>query len=127
MKKERWYKVGPVTITEHDVDWNDLEGSVLNRLAAGYDTRPRYLNPMFTVVASANAPLGLFVKQARHAQIRWNKRLTQILGASIRRRQMLKTAQHLRQLRYTGLLILNGRLVHPKGWPDRGPGFEEPQ
>lgn len=112
------YAVGSVIVTKHLVDWNDLEGGVRQRLVTADITARVYLNPEFTVKALNEAPLQSFVKQARRAQVLWNKRLSRVLGAANRRRALKHADPQSRQLGFTGVMILSGKPVHPQGWPD---------
>jgi len=118
MNDVKSYMVGKVTITRHTIDWNDVEGSVQRRLAAPASETKSYVNPMFTVTAPADCPTQAFVKQARRAQIIWNKRLARVLGTGNRKRQIKTADPDTRQLKFTGIMVLNGARLPPKGWPD---------
>lgn len=112
------YNVGPITVTKYLVDWDDLEGSVLRRLAGVPAGATVYFNAEYTVTGPGEGVLGQFVKQARRAQVLWNKRLARVLGAGRRRRMVRGAGPHERQLLSTGVMFVSGKPMHPKGWPD---------
>lgn len=115
------YSAGPIEITKYHIDWTDLPGSVEARLKAVSADGRYYLNPEYTVVGPADAPLEQFVKQARRAQVLWNKRLARVFGSGGRKRMVKKADPALRQLINSGVMLLEGVPVNPKGWPDVQP------
>jgi hypothetical protein len=117
-REERTYHIGTIAITKHIVAWDHLERSVSQRLETVHPEATVYLNPEYTVSAPEGAPTELFVLQARRAQLLWNKRLARTLGAGVRKRLVKKAEPAARQLGFTGIMLLRGRPVHPKGWPD---------
>lgn len=118
MNVPRTYSVGPITVTKHAIEWNDLEGSVRRRLAEVEAGSTVYLNPEYTITATADAPIDKFVRQARRAQALWNKRLARAIGAGARKRAVKRADPANRQLKFTGVMLVNGEPQHPKGWPD---------
>jgi hypothetical protein len=117
-REDKTYTLGPITITKHVIEWDDIEGNVQRRLAAVPAGATVYLNPEYTVASGERAPTDQFVKQARRAQVLWNKRLARVLGAGRRRRAIKQADPATRQLQFTGIMLLEGKPVHPKGWPD---------
>jgi hypothetical protein len=76
----------------------------------------QYVNPMFTVTASN--PSLAFVRKARQAQRAWLKTLKAVLATSgCLKREMKKVLPEIRQLAYTGVMIIGGKHVHPQRWP----------
>jgi len=126
-----------VHIETHTPDWNELAWPVLLRLgAAGHcpgkdedllrtlfarlrsfpELGTRFLNPRYTV--SSQVPSREFVRQARRAQTGWLMQARDVLGgAAILQRELHHSDRLLRQLRFTGLLIVNGKHVGPAQWP----------
>jgi hypothetical protein len=86
MNAHTTYNVGPISVTKHIIDWNDLEGGVRTRLAAVVPCGTIYLNPKYSVAGPGDAPIELFVKQARRARVLWNWRLARALGSGARKR-----------------------------------------
>ncbi|MCE9567288.1 MAG: hypothetical protein K8U57_35245 [Planctomycetes bacterium] len=115
------YSAGPIQITKHHIDWENLPGSVEARLKAVTVDARFYMNPEYTVTGPADAPLEQFVKQARRVQVLWNKRLARVFGAGGRKRMVKKADPALRQLIGSGVMVLEGVPQNPKGWPDVQP------
>jgi len=125
-------------VWQHDVDWDDLAWSTMQRLSDGGSSPgtdvaiqksfraamqqadqlgTRYVNPQFTVVASAPSPS--FIREARQAQLAWLKTLKTVLVTSgCVKRELKKRLPEIRQLEFTGVMVINGRHVHPQQWPD---------
>ena len=129
---------GGVQVFQHEVDWNALAWSTLQRLldvgpspGAEEDiavwfrfvmrevaTQPctEYQNPQFTV--TADGPSMAFIRKARRAQRAWLKTLKTVLGKSgCLNRELKKVLPEIRQLAYTGVMIIGGKHVHPQRWP----------
>jgi len=119
------YVIGSITITQHAVawndlgDWNDLADIVTERLGSVEPDGRYYLNAEFTLSASESVPLDEFVKEARRSQMLWNKHLRQVHGPGPRKRLIKRLDPLNRPLVTTGVMVLAGRPIHPKGWPDR--------
>lgn len=79
-----------------------------------------YVNPKYTVLSPPGTGMSQFIRAARAAQASWLKQLRTVLGSSRHvKRAMKRTLPLLRQLGFTGLLVIDGRHVHPQLWPDR--------
>jgi hypothetical protein len=141
-------KHSAIAVTRHAVDWNDLAWPTLQRLGAS-GTSPGhtrgivhgaltvlrqahrlgtvYANPAFTVRAPPGPVSREFIQQARHAQVTWLRHLSTILGSARQRKRMVQQANALvRQFEFTGILVVNGKHVHPQQWP-RGEPVSPPQ
>lgn len=78
----------------------------------------RYINPMFTV--SAPCPSTAFFARARQARQDWRRALCDIVSwSSSRWREELHEATPIiRQLKYTGVMFVEGRHIQPTCWPN---------
>jgi len=136
---------GEVVTTVYAVDWNDLAWNTLTLLGAQgpqpstdldrivksldvlRDARRLgtiYANPGSTVVALPGASEYHFLRTARARQLAWLRQVTDVLGSAGARKRALKGVDAItRQLCFTGVLILNGKHMHPQRWPD-GPDTE---
>lgn len=142
---ERNYR--DVQVTAREVDWNELAWSTLSQLivvgnSPGSDeqieTAARsvlrraavmgtvYANPRFTVRAMTGAAIYEFVRKARTAQLSWWKHLRTVLGSARRVREARKEVPPVvRQLSFNGIMILQGKHIHPRCWPDAKAGRGE--
>ena len=122
------YRRGSVTITKFRVPWEDADPATCTELIVDpyrwfqeMERAPEgfyYLNPGYLVTVPPDSPLDLFVKHARRAQVLWNKQAARVMGRG-RRRSMIKAEEpQARQLLFTGIMVLNGRPIHPRAWPD---------
>jgi hypothetical protein len=111
-------RVGSIEIQTHVVNWNDLDGSTSLSIPTGEFSEHLYVNPMVTIWAPPECPHAAFVQQARKAQVGWNKYFAQVLGRSVLKRQKASVDRTTRELIFTGILFLDGKLIHPKAWPD---------
>ncbi len=119
-------QAGPVTVTRYGLtDAAIREGdpsiTVLPRLAAAPPVGYVYVNPEYSVVATAEAPRDRFLRQARHYQLRWHQRVDRLCGNATARRMIRAANQTERQLRFSGVLMIDGRPVPADDWPDRPP------
>jgi hypothetical protein len=112
------YKAGEIHVTKHAVEWDDIEQSVMRRLAEVPTGATAYLNGEYTLTAPEGTPLDAFMKQTRRFLVLWNKRLARVLGAGVRKKMIKQAEFPFRQILFTGVLILRGELVDPNGWPD---------
>lgn len=129
---------GGVRVIQREVDWNTVAWSTLQQLmeigpSPGADEEivawfrfcmrevaaqlgTQYVNPQFTIAASGPSPA--FIRKARQAQQAWLKTLKTVLGTSgCLKREMKKVQPEIRQLAYTGVMIIGGKHVHPQRWP----------
>src|ERR1043165_3225172 len=118
MQGEKHYKMGPIDVAKHVIDWNFLEGSVRRRLETLEPNATIYLNPEYSVTTADETAIELFVKQARRAQKLGNARLSRVLGSGNRRRAVKGADPATRQLLFAGVMFIEGHAMHPKGWPD---------
>lgn len=123
------YRRGPVTITKFRVPWDETDPSNCDELIES--TRKLllevmdapvgiyyYATPGYSVTAPADSPLDRFVTQARRAQILWNRQAARVMGKGGRRRRIKAEEPLFRQLIFTGMMLINGRPIHPRAWPD---------
>lgn len=116
-------------VTQHTVDWNDLAWSTLQNLGAtGPSPGPDnvieeyfrkalckvallptvYVNPRFRIIA--DGPSYEFLREARRAQRTWLSQAKQVLATrSELRRQMRAKTPLMRQLAFTGVMVVSGR------------------
>jgi len=128
---------GGVTLLEHAVDDNALAMSTLQGLGwtlgcVGGDRElvvslmwqmkhagtlgTVYANPRFVVRAAA--PTARFMAQARWAQRTWLQQMKQILGSGGQlKREIKQRPPLLRQLEFTGVLVVDGLHIAPQQWP----------
>lgn len=117
----RLSKIGAVTTTKHpfDIDTDDPEQKVLDRLNSVHRNGLFYLNPEYTVFCPRADQLLAFIRRSRRAQVLWNKRMSRILGGPGRRRREMETSDpRTRQCLFSGILVVNGVPIHPLAWPD---------
>ena len=122
--KDRSYKMGPVSVTRHWIDWRDLDpefrdlaGMTFRRFEAipRGSTDHHYLTPGWTVTAPGSVPEAEFLKQARRACTLWMKQLIRVAGGRrIRRFQRHESGAGERNLVTSGILFLQGRVVHTR-------------
>lgn len=123
-RAEKSYQAGPVRITKHFVPW--IEGSweqfaqitARRALQTPLDGGLHYFNPEYTLYAPAGTDPAVFLKQVRRALALWQKRIGRVLGVAARRRAIKREDPAQRPLTFTGILIMNGKSIHPKAWPD---------
>ena len=128
---------GGVRVVQHEVDWNSLPWSTLRQLidigcSPGTDEEitiwfrfvmgeaaqlgTQYVNPQFTVTADGPSPA--FIRKARQAQRAWLKTLKTVLKTSgCLKRELKKVLPEIRQLEFTGVMIIDGKHIHPQQWP----------
>ncbi len=130
-----------VQVLQHPVDWDNLAWSTLERLGAegmspGTDRAialrfrevmrnarrlgnrfvNRFVNPQFTVTAAFPSPE--FIRAARRARLAWLRTLRQSLGTARRvKTAMRERLPEIRQLEFTGVLVVEGKHIHPQQWP----------
>lgn len=132
--------VGDVVVWQHGVNDDDLAWSTLQNLfpvgqSLGDPERIEaffrlvmhelaepltvFANPAFTVearLASAN-----FFKHAKSVQRRWFKSLNATLGSSRLVKEAMRRATPLmRQLEFTGIMIVEGKHIFPNRWGSKG-------
>jgi hypothetical protein len=128
----------PPKVTEHPVDSQDLAWCTLQRLCEGgrnpgvpraiailfldrmrEATRfgTRFENPMFTVAAPR--PTIDFIRESKRAQRIWLTRLRDSMFWTARgmKRVIADENPLLRQLQYTGVMVILGKHVLPHQWP----------
>lgn len=127
---------GNVLVFQHQPDYNDLALSTLQRLeyfeSPGTDAkiehffknalisarfnpeRTIFLNPMYTVTTSR--PSEEFFRQARRVQRSWIAELKKFLGRELRT-YVRGLSPLMRQLTFSGVLIVAGKHHRPDQWP----------
>lgn len=128
---------GTVRVYKVAANWSDLAWGTLSRFGVPGDSPGTdgdievwfralligarefgsvYANPAYTVVA--RTPTQEFIRQARRAQALWIRRCRSIFVSSGQlKRTMRRRPPLLRQLEFTGFLIIDGRHIHPQQWP----------
>lgn len=134
-----------IQIVHHTVDWNNLAWHTLTNLFPSIDREIAnpgahaqiaglfhlllrhgdiddctvFANPEITIAAESTADLNEFVARARRAQLVWYRRLRDTLGGGGYMKRAVKREKPLvRQLAFTGVLIIAGKHIHPCHWPD---------
>lgn len=86
--------------------------------AAGCGLTNVFGNPVCCV--TARTPSNLFFREARRAQTTWFRQARHILGSCGPIKRAVKNMTPIiRQLSYTGVLVVDGKHVLPNQWPDR--------
>lgn len=75
-----------------------------------------FANP--AVAITAENACQFFIQKSRAAQRAWLATTGDILGAAAIQRQMDLVSPIICQLMFTGVLIIDGKLVYPDRWPD---------
>jgi hypothetical protein len=127
-----------VRVWQHEVDWDNPAWSVLLRLGdvsncppgtdeemalcfravmrQAHELGTRYVNPQFTVTAPW--PSEDFIRKARQAQRACLKTLKSVLVTSGNlKRELKKRSAIIRQLEITGVMVIDGKHIHPQQWP----------
>ena len=121
-----------VVIRRHPVDWDDPVQPTMERATTILRECPNqcvYLNPIVTV--TCHEPTMDFFKEVRKRQAEWCRRASRTIPRPVRRRvsQWVGGGHHFsskaerylhRAFCYTGVLFINGKIVHPNRWS----GFE---
>jgi hypothetical protein len=131
--------IGDVTLARHWPDFNDLAWSTLQHLlplgsSQGPDSKVQavfryvirraphfglgtvFANPAFVVQAPALSRA--FLREARQSQLAWFKQLGSVLGSAGRMKRAMRAAHPIiRQLAYTGVMVVAGKHVWPNQWP----------
>lgn len=119
-----------VVVRRHRIDWNDLISPTLKRAMTLLSEKPVgciYLNPAVTVTCPG--PTADFFREVRKRQAEWCRRAGKTVPRRVRRRVAnwvddsgvaLSKAQKwfARAFCLTGVLFVNGELVHPDKWPE---------
>jgi hypothetical protein len=80
--------------------------------------RTTYINPEFTVAAPHGEPTEDFLLAARRAQKTFLAHLKSILFSSRRVKNTMREVDPIsRQLTFSGVMIINGKHIHPSRWP----------
>jgi hypothetical protein len=143
---------GDVTVERFHPDYNDLSWQCLSYLFPGLPplgpdaeiadafryvmgqtgitvNRTLYANPAYLIRAEGFS--WAFLNEARIAQKAWLGQFNDGLASSSRvRREMDAVLPIIRQLMYTGVLVVSGRHVMPNRWPtkpvrERSPPFQQ--
>ncbi len=136
MRKTKINYSDGVRIIRREVDWNAIAWNTLQQLmdigpSPGSDEKivawfrfvmceaaqfgTQYLNPQFTV--KADNPSWAFIHKAKQAQQAWLKTLKTVLFTSgCLKREMQKRLPEIRQLEFTGVMIIDGKHIHPQRW-----------
>lgn len=123
MRGDRSYRIGPVRITRHALDWRqfgpdfgDFAFLTYERIGAmpPGTTDHYYFNPAYTVTAAGSVPEAVFLQQARRACILWMKQIDRVLGPRARKRAVKRHTHGERMLVFSGTLFLQGRSAHIK-------------
>lgn len=132
--------VGDVVVLQHGVNDDDLAWSTLQNLfpvrsSLGDPERIEgffrlvmrelaepvtvFANPAFTV--EAPLPCANFFKHAKSVQRKWFKSLNASLGSSQLVKEAMRRATPLmRQLEFTGIMIVDGKHIFPNRWGAKG-------
>lgn len=123
MGRDRSYRIGPVQITKHALDWRQfgpdfgdfalLTYERIRAMPAG-TTDHYYFNPAYTVKALGTIPEVIFIQQAKRACILWMKQIDRVLGPRARKRESKRHTHGERMLVFSGTLVLQGRPAHIK-------------
>jgi hypothetical protein len=104
-----------------EINWQCLGGEREIELGFGWLMRNMppvgtfYVNPMFTVRGTADD--ARFIANARRAQLAWFAYLKSFLFTSgIIRREMKQRSPVIRQLEFTGVMIMDGKHIRPDMW-----------
>jgi len=110
---------------KYDIEWaelctKDLIKATWSRVICANDegSDAHYHNPEYSVFAPAGSDLEYFVRQACRAQVLWHKRLVRVFGRKAKRGMSRDEPLKTRAIFFTGLLIIEGQIVHPAAWPD---------
>ena len=117
-----------IVVRRHRIDWNDLISPTLERAETALSETPEgciYLNPGVTVTCSELT--ADFFLEVRKRQAEWCRRAGRTIPRRVRRRvarwvddsglALSKTQRYLRRaMCFTGVLFVNGRLMHPDHW-----------
>ena len=110
-----------VDVGEHGPDFRSLAYITLAELQRlereiedGEFDGHRYVNPQWTVTASAQVPEREFLKHAEWACIEWIKAIDRTIGPSSRKRRVKAADDGGRRLIFGGILFLSSRPVHAK-------------
>jgi len=122
MSSDRSYWIGPVQITKHFLDWEqlgpdfgDFARLTFQRLTAILPcTDHIYLNPAYSVRAAPTVPENVFLPQAKRACILWAMKMDRMLGRGTRRRAAKRYEPGERMLIFSGVLFLKGCPAHTK-------------
>ncbi len=80
------------------------------------DSDHAFVNPAYAV--TADRPTKSFVKAARNAQRAWFRQFTDMLqGCGRAKREAKRMSPIIRQLTFTGVLVINRKHVLPDRWP----------
>lgn len=139
------FTVNGVTVARHEPDFNDLAWQTFSLLTAGLELenpgedeviagyfialmgKPRlfplgtvYVNPC-AVVCSEPAT-DTFLRMARRFQAEWFHRFNESLFSAERvHREMGRVNRIIRQLMYTGVMVIDNRHIFPDRWPGKPP------
>ena len=77
-----------------------------------------YANPL--CVVEAEEPSDQFYSEARHAFHQWRTTFRQMTqwSSSEYQRQQKQAGTIIRQLQFLGVLVINGKHIHPGNWPE---------
>jgi hypothetical protein len=123
MRHDRSYRIGPIQVTKHALDWcqfgpdfGDFALLTYERIGAmpSGTTDHYYFNPAYTVTAPGTVLEAVFLQQARRACILWMKQIDRVLGSRARKRAVKRHTHGERMLVFSGTLVLQGRSVHIK-------------
>ncbi|MGQ9770224.1 MAG: hypothetical protein ACUVQG_06695 [Thermogutta sp.] len=102
---------------------NWIEGMFRIVLASpkDFDLENVFANPAWVVRLTSGCATKRFFVEARKAQRAWFKQSADMLQSNARTKRAAHAASPIiRQLMYTGVLILDGKHVFPNRWPESG-------
>jgi len=121
---DKIYKIGPVNVTRHPIDWSQLGPDLRDfadvtfgriKLLPFLASDHRYLNPRFSLFAPGEVAEQTFLRQANRACMLWMRQLKKVVGtAGVRRFQLRESEPADRMKATSGFLVLSGRIVHIK-------------
>lgn len=106
-----------VTVRRFTVNWDFLEENPAREIKLIHQLGKRgafYLNPRYLVACTEPTPK--FIAAARKAQADWCRTQGQVLGPANRRRQAKAADLIERQLIFTGMVIVDGKIISPRHW-----------
>ncbi len=110
----------PVQVTTHpppecdEEDWGIATEKRMQKIVEQNQDGCFYLNPLFTVSSLIFSKA--FSNKARKCQSNWYRRVDQTLIRKHRKRRERELKFYIRQLTYTGILIIDGKDIPPHEW-----------
>ena len=120
-----------ITIQRHPTDMNNLAEPVVERITAHLGQKSAgcvYFNPAVTI--SCPQPGPEFFQRVKQEQSRWCQRASSTFKNSVRRKvsswispdvvEGRRDQYHDRALCFTGILLINGKMIPHHNWPRDG-------